>query len=112
MQLLTISEKTQNANQFIGDIIGIFPDTHIFSDHEHDIFTIIHTDVTQEEIDAKRPAVKYVAVEGSPSQLNLVTMNELNEEVLIPITDDIKPRFDLRYENGEIIENYTRARTK
>jgi hypothetical protein len=138
MQLLTISQKTQNNDQKIGDIIGVFPDTHIFSDHEHDIFNIIHTDLTEEEINAKKPimrpivepevSIEYAIAEGKTEQaltmpspeeqmirkptMNLVTMNELNEEVLIPLTDDIRPRFDLRFENGEIIENYTRARTK
>jgi hypothetical protein len=58
MQLLTIAPKTSNQDQKIGDIVGIFPDDHIFSDHEYDIFLIVHTDLTREEIEAKRPEMR------------------------------------------------------
>ena len=123
MQLLTISEKTQNANQIIGDIIGIFPDSHTFSEHEQNIFTIINTTLTEEEINAKRPKLRHIEPETSKSMnaeitedrvrmptINLISKDENGNEVLTPILDSEKPRFDLRFENGEILDNYIHAR--
>lgn len=83
MQLLTFSSKSLSANANLGDIIGVFPDTHIFSPREYEIFDVVPTELTEIEINAVRP--KYTKEEYESG----ATM----------------PTFDLNYSNGSITAN-------
>ncbi len=104
MQLLTISEKTKNNDQFVGDIIGLFPDTHVFSETEHSLFTIIPVALTEEEISAKYAVLQY-SEEGN--DVSMVTKDNEGNDVVTLVPNP--PRYAIRYENGEIKENYSRA---
>jgi hypothetical protein len=138
MQLLVISSKSLAEKQLLGDIVAVLSDTHIFSPHELDIFTIIKG-VDEKEVEAARPEIisvkpkisaltvddeyaKLVAAskEGDklPTKVNLKAQLEMDgtkqfriakDKTQIELKDAEMPRYELRYEAGKVIENYTRA---
>jgi hypothetical protein len=83
MQLLTISARTLSPGCSIGDIVGVFPDAHVFSANENDIFTIIPVTLTEAEINALRPVYE----------------RDLENRMVE------RPRFELNYSNGGITVN-------
>ena len=52
-QLLCISTKTKKNNNALGDVVGVFPDDHVFSSKEQEMFDIVQVD--QSEVDAATP---------------------------------------------------------
>lgn len=84
MQLLLIDKKSLSPGCTVGDVVGVFPDSHQFSPREYDIFRVVRVDMTAEGIDALRP-VYPEPVEGEP----------LPE----------RPRFELHFADGEIKAN-------
>jgi hypothetical protein len=143
MQLLVISSKTAvpEAEQYENDIVAVLPDTHVFSPHELDIFSIVKG-VKQKDVDDARPKITSVKPIISTAEVNvelsrLETIRkagetlpatvqvkidleekgtkhyrETKEKALVELIDAERPRYELRYENGVVIENYTRAYDK
>lgn len=78
MYLLLIDKKSLSSGCAVGDVVGAYPDKHEFSMLEKDIFRIVKTDLTVEEIDALRPMY----------------------------TDEAeRPVYDLRYVDGKLVAN-------
>ncbi len=99
-------------NRAVDDIVGIFPDSHVFSDHEKAIFTIKveATDqatllTSQAQVAETREAYRAETTEWTlkPSEIALVWRdgNDWKEVVTVP-------RFPTRYEDGQIKENYSK----
>jgi hypothetical protein len=113
-QLLLISDSSlsDKDNRESGDIVGIYDDSHVFSKHELEIFTVVKFTGDKE----------LVAKDIAPEARTLVKAKDVNwgfEENLerkeawkdskgswIEVVE--QPRFVLRYEDGAIKENYTR----
>ena len=50
MKLLTINEISKAAGD-IGQVVGFFPDAHIFSERETEIFSVTSFPISQGELD-------------------------------------------------------------
>ena len=84
MQLLLIDKKSVSNGCMVGDVIGVFPDSHKFSNREYDIFRVVYIDLTIEEINAIRPKHSK-SIDDAPMQE--------------------PPRFDLHYVDGKLTTN-------
>ena len=51
--LLIKAETAKDGLQYIGDVVGVFSDSHIFSDHELKVFGVVTIKGTKEEVRAK-----------------------------------------------------------
>lgn len=51
MQLLLISEITASPGCSAGDVVGVFDDSHVFSAKERELFSILYTSKTRDEIE-------------------------------------------------------------
>jgi hypothetical protein len=51
---------TDRDNRQINDVVGIFDDAHVFSDHEKAIFSIVKVSHTRENLDLLYPQVREV----------------------------------------------------
>jgi len=120
-QLLLIKAESMSAtdNRQAGDLVGIFEDDHIFSEHELKIFQVEKVPGTKREIEiamvnpetgtAFLGANKKYTIITDLSTLSIsaetkpVWKNGLDwQEIKVP------PRFVLRDELGTIKENYSR----
>jgi hypothetical protein len=111
-QLLLISEKSLSLadSRQTGDVVGIFPDEHVFSEHERNIFTIVQiTEATKVAAD--------VAPEVREATRAKTTDWTLEEPEVARVWRDkdgsykevaVRPKYPTRYEKGEIVENYSR----
>lgn len=113
-QLLLIKSTSERDNRQPGDIIGIFHDLHVFSDQEKKVFDIVKVPDTKEAVEALRPALDVRPVVRTKD--NQWTFEEEADHAEVWRSyeqDDFKmviepPRFDVRYEAGQIKENYSR----
>ena len=121
-QLALITEKSlsRNDNRQVGDIVGVYKDEHIFSEHERSIFEIVKVpdskikgkDVEVREVVAKNGVWKFEEPfdeepdedEKEPPETKEVWKDDKGNYRLVKV----RPRFAKRYEKGEVKENYSR----
>ena len=110
-QLLIITEETAKENvQYVGDIVGIFDDSHVFSATEKAKFTIVKVETTGLVLKAQIPQVQ-TAYQAKTTDWTLER----------PVSKDVwkdpegnwleiveMPKFKARWESDKIVENFTR----
>jgi len=95
-QLVLINHLTyrEGINE-IGDFVGVFPDKHIFSEHERNIFNIVQVSGSVESVKAAAKAAEpeqVIAYKGDGQWRKLVK----------------DPKFPVRYEDGKFKPNISR----
>ena len=111
-QLLLITSKSLSAqdNRQIGDVVGVFDDKHIFSKAEQDMFEVVKlTGVSRESLQSTWPEVQ----EATRAKTTAWTLDEPERAEVWKDGNDykrvaIRPRLPVRYEDGQIKENYSR----
>jgi hypothetical protein len=112
-QLLLIAESSLSTrdNREVHDIVGIFPDEHVFSEHERNIFTIVQiAEATKVAADVAPPEVR----EATRAKTTDWTLEEPEVARVWRDKDGsykevaVRPKYPTRYEKGEIVENYSR----
>ncbi len=112
-QLLLITERTMGGtgNQQPGDIVAVFPDSHVFSDRERQLFDVVTVAESKASIEALRPAIKTMV--RAPS-VDWVEEHSLERKEAWVDKDgtvlEIKeqPRYPLAYKDGKVVETYSR----
>lgn len=56
--LLIASETAKDGQQYIGDVVGVFSDSHEFSDHELSVFGVLTVGGSAEEVRAQLDRLK------------------------------------------------------
>ena len=51
--LLIAAETAEDGQQYIGDVVGVFSDDHVFSDHELKIFNVLTVGGSREDVQAR-----------------------------------------------------------
>jgi len=111
-QLLLITEKSLSAkdNRQVGDVVGIYDDRHVFSKAEQDMFEVVKVSGSRETLQsAASPEVR----EATRAQTTDWTLDEPERAEVWKDGNDYKqiktrPRLPLRYEDGQLKENYSR----
>ena len=109
-QLLLISEKTyrEGLNE-IGDIVGVFDDSHVFSEKEHEYFTIQKVKDTKEDINSKYPKIKRLTraktTDWTDEQPEEKTVWQKDTEPFKDLV--VNPKYPLRFDT-EVKENFSR----
>ena len=111
-QLLLIKEASLSTadNRAVGDIVGIYPDDHVFSDHELKIFDVVQVkDVSKADIEIHVPETREV-IRAKTTDWDFEENLE-RKPVWKTSVGDYKevvtqPRFALRYEDGLIKNVY------
>jgi hypothetical protein len=139
--VISSKSAVPTSEQYENDIVAVLPDEHIFSERELEIFTIVKS-VKQKDVDDAKPKITVSVPTISTTEVNAelsrletirkagktlptaeqVKMDlelegtkrfrETSGKALVELKDAEMPRYELRYENGVIIENYTRAYDK
>ncbi len=114
-QLMLIKEASLSAvdNRHVNDIVGIFPDDHVFSAHEKLIFTIVQVKDTKKSVLEAQAAQITEVKEAYRAKTTGWTLEEPERtQVWKDGTDwkeiKVAPRFTARYEDGQIKENFSR----
>ena len=122
-QLLLIAGKSLSDmdNRESGDLIGIFDDSHVFSEHERKIFDVVKVKGSREEVEKSivQPEVRTATKDEKDNTWSLSEDTSLTaEKETKQVWDDggewkelkVEPRFVLRYDDKslEIEENYSR----
>lgn len=112
-QLLLIKTTSLSAvdNREVGDVVGMFDDKHVFSEHEQAIFDIVKVDATKENLQLLYPETRSVLRTGTTGWAFEEKVER--KEVWRDSKGDWKevverPRFDVRYELGTLANNYAR----
>lgn len=111
-QLLLISEKSlsDRDNRQIGDVVGVYPDEHVFSEKELSIFTVVQLPAAKETIELTAPQTREVTRAATTDW----TLDEPERKQVWKDADGSHkeiveaPRLATRYEAGAIVENYSR----
>lgn len=86
-QLLLVTSKTKKNNNNIGDVVGVFPDDHKFSEKEKSLFTIVQLD--KEKIDSARPERRMMYLEELTDEWKVLEKQPLYELKYNPQTKEI-----------------------
>ena len=112
-QLLLIKTTSLSSvdNREVGDVVGMFDDKHVFSEHEQAIFDIVKVEATKENLQLFYPEVRPVLRTGTTGWV--FEEKAERKEVWRDSKGDWKevvesPRFKVRYELGTLTNNYTR----
>lgn len=110
-QLLLIKTGSLSSkdNRQVGDVVGVFPDDHVFSEHELKIFDVVSVEQTKTVLEMAWPEV-HIAHKSKTTEWTL------DEPEMVGVwrdKDDYKqikmpPRFATRLESGQLVENYSR----
>ena len=111
-QLLLIGEKSLSTkdNRQIGDVVGVFDDTHVFSKTELDVFNVVQIAGSREMVqEVSAPEVR----EATRAKSTEWTIDEPERTEVWKDGGDykkiaVRPRLPLRYEDGQLKENYSR----
>jgi len=114
-QILMIAPASLSLadNRQENDIVGIYPDNHVFSAHEKAVFKIVQVkDVSRDAISQDLSAKTEVR-EATRAKTTEWTIEEPERtRVWRDGTDwkeiKVEPRFHARYEDGQIKENFSR----
>lgn len=114
-QILMIAPSSLSLadNRQENDIIGIYPDDHVFSDHEKTVFKIVHVkDVSKDSV-LQDFSVKTEVREATRAKTTGWTIEEPERTRVWRDGNDwkeikVEPRFHARYEDGQIKENFSR----
>lgn len=112
-QLLLITERTMGGtgNQRPGDIVAVFPDSHVFSKLELQLFDIVTVAESQAAIEAVRPTIKTMVRAPSAEWVDEVELERREAWVdkdggILEIKEP--PRYPLAYIDGKVVETYSR----
>jgi hypothetical protein len=114
-QILMIAPASLSLadNRQENDIVGIYPDDHVFSDHEKAVFKIVQVkDVSRDAISQDLSAKTEVR-EATRAKTTDWTIEEPERARVWRDGNDwkeikVEPRFHARYEDGQIKENFSR----
>lgn len=114
-QILMIAPSSLSLadNRQENDIIGIYPDDHVFSDHEKTVFKIVQVKDVSKDALSQDFSVKTEVREATRAKTTGWTIEEPERtRVWRDGTDwkeiKVEPRFHARYEDGQIKENFSR----
>ena len=114
-QILMIAPASLSLadNRQENDIIGIYPDEHVFSDHEKAVFKIVQVKDASKDALSQDFSVKTEVREATRAKTTDWTIEEPERtRVWRDGTDwkeiKVEPRFHARYEDGQIRENFSR----
>lgn len=108
-QLLLVTEKTLSikGNRQINDIVGVFPDDHVFSEAELRMFKVVKLPEKEKDVTRKRPftaqATRARTTEWTVEKPEEKTAWQDAEGNFKEIVDH--PEMSLRYENGQVVDN-------
>ena len=114
-QILMIAPSSLSLadNRQENDIIGIYPDDHVFSDHEKAVFKIVQVKDVSKEALLQDFSVKTEVREATRAKTTGWTIEEPERTRVWRDGNDwkeikVEPRFRARYEDGQIKENFSR----
>ncbi len=114
-QILMIAPSSLSLadNRQENDIIGIYPDEHVFSDHEKAVFKIVQVKDVSRDALTQGLSAKAEVREATRAKTTDWTIDEPERtRVWRDGTDwkeiKVEPRFHARYEDGQIKENFSR----
>lgn len=114
-QILMIAPSSLSLadNRQENDIIGIYPDDHVFSAHEKAVFKIVQVKDVSKDAFSQDFSVKTEVREATRAKTTEWTIEEPERaRVWRDGTDwkeiKVEPRFHARYEDGQIKENFSR----
>lgn len=114
-QILMIAPASLSLadNRQENDIIGIYPDDHVFSDHEEAVFKIVQVKDVSKDALTQDLSVKTEVREATRAKTTGWTIEEPERtRVWRDGTNwkeiKVEPRFHARYEDGQIKENFSR----
>ena len=114
-QILMIAPSSLSLadNRQENDIIGIYPDDHVFSDHEKAVFKIVQVKDVSKDALLQDFSVKTEVREATRAKTTGWTIEEPERTRVWRDGNDwkeivIEPRFRARYEDGQIKENFSR----
>lgn len=110
-QLLLIkAESLSNRdNRQVDDLVGVYEDSHVFSEHEKKIFRIVQVPHTKQALELQMPRVQPVSrTQGWAFE------GDVERKVAWQDSDGawkevkVRPALELRYELGALVNNYSR----
>jgi hypothetical protein len=108
MQLLLIKTDSQVAKA--GDIIGTFPDEHVFTSTEHQVFDIVQVkEMSRSDVDRLRPQTLQVV---RPLKEGWIEERDLErKQVWRDVEGNLKEiaekkKYPLAYKDGLFVNNY------
>ena len=114
-QILMIAPSSLSLadNRQENDIIGIYPDDHVFSDHEKAVFKIVQVKDVSKDALLQDFSVKTEVREATRAKTTGWTIEEPERTRVWRDGNDwkeikVEPRFRARYEDGQIKENFSR----
>lgn len=114
-QILMIAPASLSLadNRQENDIIGIYPDDHVFSAHEQAVFKIVQVKDVSKDALLQDFSVKTEVREATRAKTTGWTIEEPERPRVWRDGNDwkeivIEPRFRARYEDGQIKENFSR----
>lgn len=114
-QILMIAPASLSLadNRQENDIIGIYPDDHVFSAHEQAVFKIVQVKDVSKDALLQDFSVKTEVREATRAKTTGWTIEEPERPRVRRDGNDwkeivIEPRFRARYEDGQIKENFSR----
>lgn len=114
-QILMIAPASLSLadNRQENDIIGIYPDDHVFSDHEKTVFKIVQVKEASKDALTQGLSATSEVREATRAKTTDWTIEEPERTRVWRDGTDwkeivIEPRFHARYEDGQIKENFSR----
>lgn len=114
-QILMIASASLSLadNRQENDIVGIYPDDHVFSDHEKAVFKIVQVKDASKDALSRDFSVKTEVREATKAKTTGWTIEEPERTRVWRDGNDwkeikVEPRFHARYEDGQIKENFSR----
>ena len=112
-QLLLITEKSlsDRDNRQAGDIVGVYSDEHVFSEKELGMFDVVKIKEDRETIALLQPETRPVVrakstnweFEEDLEHSQVWRDRDGNHKEIVE-----QPRLAMRYEDGKVVENYSR----
>lgn len=108
-QLLLVTVKTLSpkGNRRVSDIVGVFPDDHVFSKAELTMFKVVKIPEKEKDVINKRPFIAQVTrakttdwTVEEPETKEAWKDSEGNYKEIVD-----RPEMSLRYENGQVVDN-------
>jgi len=103
LMLITELSLSETDNRQVDDVVNIFDDSWEFCEHEKKIFRIVKTTTKKEVLEAAFPKTVKFPDPIMPVQYEAWQDCNGNWKRLLE-----KPRFDVRWEGGQVKENFSR----
>lgn len=99
------------GNRQPGDIVAVFPDSHVFSQLERELFDIVTVAESKTSIEAVRPTIKTMVRAPSADWVDEGALERREAWVdkdgtVLEIKE--QPRYPLAYADGKVVETFSR----